>query len=203
MQKNGRRIGLLGGSFNPAHAGHVHIALEAKKQLNLSEVWWLVAPHNPLKSAADLVSYPVRVAQAKSLTAPYPFIHVSTIEEVNHWRYSIDTVRGLKRLYPTTRFVWLMGADNLAYFHRWRDWQSFAFLLPIAIFDRAPFTFLPLASKFAHRFKQQRICERARHTLTDKSGPAWCFIHMRRHEISATFLRKTLGENAFLPHTDI
>lgn len=199
--RTGLRIGLLGGSFNPAHAGHLHISVEAMARLGLDEVWWLVSPHNPLKSANDLADYETRVACAKTLTASLPFIYISTIEAEKHWRYSIDSVRGLKHLYPKIEFVWLMGADNLVHFHCWRAWQILASTLPIAIFDRAPFTFSPLASRFCIRFAKRRIKEHLSLTLPAKQSPAWCFIHMPRHPLSATFLRKSLGEKAFYPHT--
>lgn len=199
-RRTGRSIGLLGGSFNPAHAGHLHISIEAMARLGLDEIWWLVSPHNPLKSATDLADYATRVAHAKELTQKADFIKISQFEHDNGYQYSVDTIRALKRHYPQLQFVWLMGADNLTHFHRWRAWQTLAGLLPIAIFDRAPFTFSPLASRFCTRYRRARIKEQRSLTLATKQSPAWCFIHMPRHPLSATFLRKSLGEKAFLPH---
>lgn len=195
-----RRIGLLGGSFNPAHAGHVHLSLEALKTLGLDEVWWLVSPANPLKKASDLAVYETRLALARKEAAAYPAIRVSDIEAKRGWRYTIDTLRGLVRSYPRTQFVWLMGADNLHHFHRWRKWESIAELVPIAVFDRAPFTFSALRARFALRHAACRLPEARAGRLVHTRPVAWVFVHMRRHALSATFIRNLLGARAFLGH---
>lgn len=129
------RTGLLGGSFNPAHRGHRRISLAAIERLGLAEVWWLVSPGNPLKSAADMAPLAARVASGKAAARRAP-IRVTAIERALGTRYTIDTVRALVRRYPRRRFVWLMGADNLAQFHRWRDWRAIARTVPIAVFVR-------------------------------------------------------------------
>lgn len=201
MPRN-RRIGLLGGSFNPAHAGHLHVSLEALKRLRLDEVWWLVSPQNPLKSPRDMAAYDTRLASAAEVIAGHRRIRVSAIESQQGWRYTIDTVRGLQRLYPGTRFVWLMGADNLAHFHRWRAWAALAGRIPIAVFDRAPFSFAALGSRFALRYGRCRIDERDAALLPYKKAPHWAYIHMKRHPLSSTTLRNSLGEAAFLRHTN-
>ncbi|MBV9833149.1 MAG: nicotinate-nicotinamide nucleotide adenylyltransferase, partial [Alphaproteobacteria bacterium] len=114
-----RRIGLLGGSFNPAHEGHVHISLEALKRLDLDEVWWLVSPQNPLKAANGMASLADRMEGARSVTATHPRLRVTDLERKLGTRYTIDTVRALRRRHPHARFVWLMGADNLRQLPRW------------------------------------------------------------------------------------
>ena len=128
--------GLLGGSFNPAHRGHRRISLAALDALGLDEVWWLVSPGNPLKAGApDMAPLPVRAASARAAARRAP-IRVTTIERHLGTRYTIDTLRRLVARYPRRRFVWLMGADNLRDFHRWRDWRGIARLVPIAVIAR-------------------------------------------------------------------
>src|SRR5690349_17474980 len=127
--------GLLGGSFNPAHHGHRQISLAAMRLLGLDEVWWLVSPGNPLKPQEGMAPPRARAASAKAATRRAP-IRVTAIERELGTRYTIDTLRALKRRYPRRRFVWLMGADNLAQFHRWRDWRGIARTVPIAVLAR-------------------------------------------------------------------
>jgi nicotinate-nucleotide adenylyltransferase len=130
-----RRIGLLGGSFNPAHRGHRRISLAAMKLLNLDEVWWLVSPGNPLKTEAGMAPYPARLQSARRI-ARHPAIRVSDFELSARTRFTVHTVAKLKRRYPAHRFIWLMGADILPQFHRWRNWRRFARMVPIAVFPR-------------------------------------------------------------------
>ena len=135
MTLTGLRVGLLGGSFNPAHHGHRQISLAAKRLLALDEVWWLVSPGNPLKPQAGMAPVRARVASAIEAARRAP-IRVSAIERELGTRYTVDTLRALVRRYPRWRFVWLMGADNLAQFHRWRDWRGIARTMPIAVLAR-------------------------------------------------------------------
>lgn len=195
-----RRIGLLGGSFNPAHAGHVHISLEALKRLKLDEIWWLVSPHNPLKSSTELADYPTRLKSARTIAA-HPRIRVLDLEAREGLYYTVDTLAFLRRRYPITDFVWLMGADNLAHFHRWRQWRNIAQLVPIAVLDRAPYALRALYGPFAGRAKNARQPARAASALAEQPTPAWAYITLPRHPLSATYLRKTLGSAAFLMHT--
>ena len=129
------RIGLLGGSFNPAHAAHRHISLAAMEQLRLDAVWWLVSPLNPLKSADGMAALPVRVARAKS-AARHPRIRVSAPEVQLGTRFAADTVRALRRRFPQHRFVWIGGSDILAELHRWRRWRRFLRDIPLAVVPR-------------------------------------------------------------------
>jgi nicotinate-nucleotide adenylyltransferase len=128
-------IGLLGGSFNPAHSGHRRISLHALRALGLDEVWWLVSPGNPLKEAARMAPFESRYRSAL-LTAQTAPIRVTAIERQLGTRYTVDTLRALRRRFPQHRFIWLMGADNLAQFHRWREWREIARLVPIAVVTR-------------------------------------------------------------------
>jgi nicotinate-nucleotide adenylyltransferase len=137
--------GLLGGSFNPAHRGHRRISLAAIDRLGLAEIWWLVSPGNPLKNPADLAPLAARVASAKAAARRAP-IRVTAIERELGTRYTIDTLRALVRRYPRRRFVWVMGADNLAQFHRWRNWRAIARTVPIAVFARPGYEAKAMAS---------------------------------------------------------
>jgi nicotinate-nucleotide adenylyltransferase len=128
-------IGLLGGSFNPAHGGHRRISLQALKALQLDEVWWLVSPGNPLKEQAGMAPFESRYRSALAAARISP-IRVTGIERQFGTRYTIDTLRALTRGFPQHRFIWLMGADNLAQFHKWREWREIAKLVPIAVVTR-------------------------------------------------------------------
>jgi len=131
-----KTVGLLGGSFNPAHGGHRRISRFALDALGLDEVWWLVSPGNPLKGGApDMAPLRARLASAQLMASGFP-IRATAIETVLGTRYTVDTLRALVRLYPKTRFIWLMGADNLGQFHRWRDWRKIAQIVTIAVIAR-------------------------------------------------------------------
>ena len=130
-----KRVGLLGGSFNPAHKGHRALSLRAIEALGLDEVWWLVSPGNPLKPAEGMAPYPARLASARHMARHAP-IRVSAVEARLKTRYTADTLARLVPLYPRHRFVWLMGSDNLAQFHQWRDWRKIALEVPIAVIAR-------------------------------------------------------------------
>jgi len=197
---SGAVIGLLGGSFNPAHEGHLAISREALKRLGLDAVWWLVSPQNPLKSSADMADYPTRFASACAVAAAEPRIRVSDFEQQSGTRYTIDTIRAVQRRYPRIRFVWLMGADNLAQMHRWKDWHNLLPLVSIAICDRAPFSHRALRSVFALRYHAQRLSPRAFTKTVAAGQTGWCFLFIPRHAQSATQLRKTLGKEAYLRH---
>jgi len=183
-----RRIGLLGGSFNPAHEGHRDISLAALAYLGLDEVWWLVSPQNPLKSARGMASFADRLANAKAM-ADHPRIRVTDIEQELGTRYTADTLRKLVTRFPSYRFVWLMGADNLAQIASWRDWTRIFHLTPIAVFDRPTYTIKALNSLAARRFRRSRRREAALKTLAATPAPAWVFVHHRLNPISATQIR--------------
>ncbi|HEY1382967.1 MAG TPA: nicotinate-nucleotide adenylyltransferase [Dongiaceae bacterium] len=183
-----RRIGLLGGSFNPAHEGHRDISLAALNYLDLDEVWWVVSPQNPLKSAKGMASFAERLASAKAM-ADHPRIRVTDIEQKLGTRFTADTLRKLVTRFPSCRFVWLMGADNLAQISSWRDWTRIFHLTPIAVFDRPIYTIKALTSLAARRFRRSRRREAALKTLAATPAPAWVFVHHRLNPISATQIR--------------
>ncbi len=187
--RRGLKVGLLGGSFNPAHRGHRHISAEALKRLGLAQVWWLVSPQNPLKSAEGMADFDSRFAEAERMAA-HPRIKVSDIEQRIRTRYTIDTLRLLKRQYPQHRFVWLMGADNLIQIPAWRGWREIFADVPIAVFDRPGYTHRAVRGRAAQYFNDARI--KNSHALLSCSAPAWCFLFTPRDHISATELRRKL-----------
>jgi nicotinate-nucleotide adenylyltransferase len=183
-----RRIGLLGGSFNPAHDGHRAISLAALAYLDLDEVWWLVSPQNPLKPQKGMAPFAERMASARGV-ADHPRIKVTGIERTLGTRFTADTLRKLVTRFPSCRFVWLMGADNLAQIASWRDWTRIFHLTPIAVFDRPAYTTKSLTSLAARRFRRSRRREAALRTLAATPPPAWVFVHHRLNPISATAIR--------------
>ena len=139
MRRPARRIGILGGSFNPAHDGHRHISLEALKRLRLDEVWWLVSPQNPLKPQEGMAPFEDRIEKAKSV-ADHPRIRVTDIEKGFATTYTAETLARLCRRFPNQRFVWLMGADNLSQISRWNRWTRIFHTVPVAVFDRPSYS---------------------------------------------------------------
>ena len=184
-----QRIGILGGSFNPAHRGHLDISLKALRQLGLDQVWWLVSPQNPLKPADGMAPFAERLAAARRM-ARNPRIRVTDLEQRLGSRYTAESLKLLRRRFPQTRFVWLMGADNLAQIAQWRDWQQIFHLVPIAVFARPSYCFKALAAKAARRFARYRLKEGAGRRLATSEPPAWLFVHGRLNPISATEIRR-------------
>ena len=184
-----QRIGILGGSFNPAHRGHLDISLKALRQLGLDQVWWLVSPQNPLKSADGMAPFAERLAAARRM-ARNPRIRVTDLEQRLGSRFTAESLKLLRRRFPETRFVWLMGADNLAQIAQWRDWQQIFHLVPIAVFARPSYCFKALAAKAARRFARYRLTEGAGRRLATSEPPAWLFVHGRLNPISATEIRR-------------
>lgn len=188
-RKGPRRIGLLGGSFNPAHEGHAHISRAALDLLGLDEVWWLVSPRNPLKDPADLADYERRLDEA-ARRARDPRIRVTAAEAELGTTYTADTVAALTALFPATRFVWLMGADNLAEVHKWKRWRALFGAVPIAVFDRPTYASRALGGCAARRFATARIAENEARTLAERRPPAWVFLRSGWNPRSATQLRR-------------
>jgi nicotinate-nucleotide adenylyltransferase len=184
----GRRIGLLGGSFNPAHAGHRHISLTALKRLKLDAVWWLVSPQNPLKSARDMAPQRIRLKQA-ALVEAHPRIIATDIESVLGTRFTVDTVTLLMRRFRGTQFIWLMGADNLAGFHRWKDWQKIVKALPMAIMLRPGYAQARWSAPSLARVSgaRHREAEAANWTMWRK--PGFVLLSLPMNGTSATALR--------------
>ncbi|MGO4574084.1 nicotinate-nucleotide adenylyltransferase [Microvirga sp. 2TAF3] len=192
----GMRIGLYGGSFNPAHAGHRHVSLMSLKRLGLDSIWWIVTPGNPLKDPGELASTSVRAKEARKV-ASHPRIDVTVFEEAIGARYTVDTLAYLKRRYPGVKFVWIMGADNLASFHRWRGWRRIARMMPIAIIDRPGWTLKAGRSRSAITLSGGRIAESEAPALPDLAPPAWVFLHGPRSFLSSTELRRLRRTSPF------
>ena len=187
-------IGLFGGSFNPAHDGHRLASLTALRRLQLDRVWWLVTPGNPLKDNAELPSLAERVRQARLVAGPAR-INVTGIEATLRTRYTADTLRALKRRCPGVNFVWIMGSDNLAGFHRWSEWRAIARMMPIAIIDRPGTTHSAMASPAANWLSRWRIPENRAASLPRARPPAWVFLHGKRSALSSTILRRQAGRD--------
>jgi nicotinate-nucleotide adenylyltransferase len=183
----GLRIGLLGGSFNPGHEGHLHVSDVALKRLGLDYVWWLVSPQNPLKPARGMASLEDRIGSARRLTRHMPRIRVTDIETKLGTRYTVDTVARLERRFPELHFVWLMGSDNLMTFHLWRNWQQLAQLIPIAVVMRPGTTLASLASKAAHRLAIFKTA--GERSFAVSVPPALAVLDARRSRASATAIR--------------
>lgn len=184
---SGQVIGLLGGSFDPAHAGHAHITREALKRFGLDQVWWLVSPANPLKSHGP-ASMTERIAQARKVM-DHPRVKVTGIEERLGTRYTAQTLRALQKLYPLQRFVWLMGADNLAQFHLWQDWQDIAQRVPMGILARPGDRISARMSRAAKLFAPYRISGRNSQLLAHADAPAWCFVNVPMMNVSSSAIR--------------
>ena len=155
------KVGLYGGSFNPAHEGHAHVAETARQRLGLDRVIWLVAPQNPLKSSAETQPLDARLAGVRALARDRGMI-VSDVEARLGTRYTLDTVLALKARFPGVRFVWIMGADSLAGFHRWRGWTQIMRALPVAVVSRPWISLKSRSSPAARRFAAMRARRRAR-----------------------------------------
>jgi nicotinate-nucleotide adenylyltransferase len=189
---NGMRIGVLGGSFNPPHAAHRAISLFALKRLQLDRVWWLLTPGNPLKSNDGLHALAERAEAARRI-ADDPRIDISCLEAVIGTRYTVDTIIHLRRCVSGVRFVWIMGADNLAQFHRWKDWRRIASDVPIAVIDRPPQSFRALAAPAAQALARYRLPENQATRLADQQAPAWVFLTGMKSSLSSTGLRNPDG----------
>ena len=185
---NGLSIGLLGGSFNPAHAGHMHVAETAMRALGLDWVWWLPARGNPLKSGQG--DYEARFQSAAVLAAHHPRMRVSDIERRMRLTYSVDTIGVLKTAAPAARFVWLMGGDNLAGFHHWKNWQDIARMVPIAVVARPGSERAALGSPFVSRFNAARVRVPAAKAVPFSAAPAWTYLPAPLNALSSTQLRR-------------
>ena len=187
------RIGLLGGSFNPAHAGHRHVAELARRRLGLQEVWLLVSPGNPLKQDSTMAALDKRLASARRIVDGRRLI-ATDIERHLGTRYTADTLSALRRRFQRARFVWLMGADNLAQLPRWRRWISIVGAMPFAVLPRPSYNHAALAGRAARRLCHARHPAHAASVLARLAPPAWMFLPALQHPASATALRALTGE---------
>ena len=185
----GQTIGLLGGSFNPPHEGHRLISEIALKRLRLDRLWWLATPGNPLKPSDGLAEMRARVEAARRL-ARDPRIAVTGFEAEIGSRYTYETIVWLKRRAPGARFVWIMGADNLAQFHRWRRWREIAALAPIVVVDRPGWTLRALSGRAGAALRSSRRPEHEAGAFARRPPPAFLFLHGPRSNLSSTSLRQ-------------
>jgi len=186
---DGQRIGLFGGSFDPPHEGHAHVVRTAIARLRLDRVWVLITPGNPLKSVGPHLSLTERAARLRRLM-PDPRVIITDLEARAGLVWTRDTVSFIRRHAPEGRFVWLMGADNLASFHRWGGWRKIAHSLPMAVIDRPGNGFAPLNARAALALAKARVPEYAAGDLALRPAPAWVFLHSRRFQHSSSALRK-------------
>ena len=191
-------VGLLGGSFNPAHSGHRHISVAALRRLGLDEVWWLVSPQNPLKAAAGMAPLAVRVAAARAV-ARHRRIRVTGIEARLGTRFAVDTVAALQRRHPGIRFIWLMGADNLAQLHRWSRWRRLARLLPIAVLARPGYMLQALTAPAMAWFGRRRHASATAGSWREWRLPAIVVLDIRMSPLSATAIRRADPDWALQP----
>ncbi len=187
----GLKVGLFGGSFNPAHDGHAHVAETAMRRLGLDRVVWLVSPQNPLKSSHETAPLAERMASARAVAAKVgPAMIVSDIETRIGTRWTIDTVRALKARYPGVQFVWLMGSDNLASFHRWRGWTDIMRLMPVAVVARPGSLLDSRTAPAAARFARFRVPAAQAGLLPSLQAPAWTYLTAPLNPRSSTAIRR-------------
>ncbi|MBU0739117.1 MAG: nicotinate-nucleotide adenylyltransferase [Alphaproteobacteria bacterium] len=190
--ERGMVIGLFGGSFNPPHPGHLLVAEIALRRLGLDQLWWLVTPGNPLKSRTELMPLAERLKACEQL-ATDPRIKVTAFEKSLGTSYTARTLEFIRTRNPHAHFIWIMGADNLAGFHRWQRWQKIATTFPIAVIDRPGSTLAYLSSKMARTFDYARVDEEDAGVLWQKRAPAWTFIHGPRSTLSSSAIRAAAG----------
>lgn len=197
-------VGLLGGSFNPAHGGHRHISEAALRRLGLDEVWWLVSPQNPLKSADEMAPLEVRYSAAVAQVR-HPAMRVTDIETELATTYTAETLIKLCQVFPRISFVWLMGADNLEQISQWKDWTKIFHTVPVAVLARPTYSIRALASVAAGRFARHRLPERSARRLPGSAPPRWVFLHLRLHTASASAIRarRRAGSTAAGPSEDV
>jgi nicotinate-nucleotide adenylyltransferase len=193
-----RRVGLLGGSFNPAHGGHRYISELALKQLQLHQVWWVISPQNPLKASNEIAPLEERCAIARSV-ASHPQIRVTDIEDRIGTSHTIDTITVLQARFPDVRFVWLMGADILLELPQWKRWRYLFHRVPIAVYPRPTYSLRALSSVAARSFAGARVPQRQARCLAAMSPPAWTFLQVRPHGQSATQIRARRSRSSGSP----
>jgi len=183
----GQVIGLLGGSFDPPHAGHLHISREALKRFGLDRLWWLVSPGNPLKPHGP-APLPDRLGAARTLV-DHPRIAVTDFEARAGTRHTAQTLDALRQAAPGLRFVWLMGADNLAQFHRWQNWRRIIESVPVGVLARPGQRISARLSPAARIYRDAQLPAQASHLLGHVPAPAWCFVNVPMVDISSSALR--------------
>jgi nicotinate-nucleotide adenylyltransferase len=185
----GQRIGLFGGSFNPAHRGHYMVALYALKRLKLDWVWWLVSPQNPLKDPKETGEYEARVVSARRI-ARHPRFVVSDLEQQIRARYTADTLAALRIAMGRARFVWIMGADSLKTLHQWHHWQDIAEAVPLAVLARPGYSIRALQGYAATSYASRRVPAAITAAIVNRKAPSWVFVTMPLRKESSTAIRK-------------
>ena len=192
--EKGMTVGLFGGSFNPPHEGHLLVSEIALRRLGLQQLWWMVTPGNPLKDVSELPPLKTRIKWSEEINKDGR-VKVTAFEAAYRVRYTAETLAIIRRLNPGVHFIWIMGADNLANFHKWQDWQSIAQTFPIAVIDRPGSTLSYLSSKMAKTFDFARIDETDSRALGSMKAPAWTFIHGPRSTLSSTAIRNRKNQS--------
>lgn len=187
LARPGMRIGLLGGSFDPAHEGHAHITRAALKRFGLDQVWWLVSPGNPLKTQGP-ARMETRLAEARRVI-PDPRVVVTDLEAKLGTHYTAATLEHLLALYPGVRFVWLMGGDNLVQFDRWDRWQAILEMVPVGVLARPGARMQARRSRAARIYEAVRYPKEKAHLLAGAVPPAWCFLDVPLNDLSSSDLR--------------
>lgn len=188
------KVGLFGGSFNPAHDGHLHVAETALKRLGLDRVVWLVSPQNPLKSSSEMAPLDLRMASARKMaTKAGPAMLVSDFETRAQTQWTVDTLRVLKARYPGVKFVWLMGSDNLASFHHWRGWADIMRMMPLAVVARPGSLLDSLTAPAAARFAPYRIPAAQAGLMASLKAPSWTYLTGPLNPRSSTAIRANGG----------
>ncbi len=190
--EKGMAVGLFGGSFNPPHGGHLLVAETALRKLRLNQLWWMVTPGNPLKENSGLPGLAKRLDWCRAHISD-PRVKLTAFEAAHGLRYTAQTLRFIISRNRGVDFVWIMGADNLAGFHRWQDWQVIANTVPIAVIDRPGSTLSYLSSIMAKTFDRARVDEDDAAALARMEPPAWTFIHGPRSSLSSTAIRNEMG----------
>lgn len=185
------RVGLLGGSFDPAHQGHVQISRAALQRFNLDQLWWLVSPGNPLKTHAP-ASMARRMTAAQAIM-DHPKVRISDIEARLGTRYTAETLREMRRHYPGVRFTWLMGADNLAHFHLWKDWREILETVPVGVLARPGDRISARLSPAARIYRARMLKDGESQRLAQAPVPAWCFVNVPMVAASSTAIRAKGG----------
>ena len=194
----GRRIGLFGGSFNPAHTGHLAVALTALKALKLDAVWWMVSPQNPLKDPAETDDFAERLSAAKKL-AHHPRFLVTDLEKHLGTRNTAQTLAKLKPMLARGQFVWIMGADSFAGLHQWNRWRDIVKTLPLAVIDRPGHGLKAMSSPAARLLAKYRVNRRSAAKLVGTKPPAWVFLSLPLRKESSTAIRKARQAPASKP----
>lgn len=190
LTQPGQRVGVMGGSFNPPHEGHLIVARTAISRLRLDQLWWLVTPGNPLKTHDGLEPLEDRMRACRALAGHDPRMVVTGFEGELGGAYTAMTLSFLKRRLPSVNFVWVMGADNLAHFHRWQNWRGIARMMPIAVVDRPSWRFRALSSPAALALQKAAVPERESVSLPAMLPPAWTFLTSKLSNLSSSELRQ-------------